>query len=107
MNLSLDVGLCHSFLTGNAAFLLVSNHFKIYPHDQAKVWHLLRLSILGIVLNFPFLIKNLVLLQFASKQNFGATCSRLLSDKEGNFLYHSRYSECDLPFPILDFGSQL
>ena len=67
----------------------------------------LHLSILGIAINLPFLIKNLVLLQFASKQNFGATCSRLLSDKEGNFLYHSRYSECDLPFPILDFGSQM
>ena len=96
------------FFTGNAAFLLVSNHFEIYPHDQIKVCHFfLRVSILGIAINFPFLIKNLVLLQFASKQNFGATCSRLFSDKEGNFLYHSRYSECDLPFPILDFGSQM
>ena len=27
------------FFTGNAAFLLVSNHFEIYPHDQIKVWH--------------------------------------------------------------------
>ena len=64
----------------------------------------LRLSVLGIVINFPFLIKNLVLLQFASKQNFGGTCSRLFSDKECNFLYHSRYSECDLTFPILILG---
>ena len=76
-----------TFLTGNAAFLLVSNHFEIYPHDQVKVWHFFFLffflSILGIAINFPFLIKNLVLLQFASKQNFGATCSRLFSDKRG------------------------
>ena len=67
----------------------------------------LRLSILGIAINFPFLIKDLVLLQFASKQNFGVTCLRLFGDKEGNFLHHSRYSECDLPFPILDFGNQM
>ena len=91
----------------NWAFLLVNNHFEIYPHDQIKVWHFFASIHVRYCINFPFLIKNLVLLQFASKQNFGVTCSRPFSDKDGNFLYHSRYSECDLPFPILDFGSQM
>ena len=35
------LGMLHSLytFTGNVAFLLVSNHFEIYPHDQIKVWH--------------------------------------------------------------------
>ena len=42
------------FVTGNAAFLLVSNHFEIYPHDQVKVWHLFASIHIRYCHQFPF-----------------------------------------------------
>ena len=67
----------------------------------------LRLSILGIAINFPFLIKNLVFSHLLPNKTLGLNVQDTFSDKEGNFLYQSRYSECDPPFPILDVRSQM
>ena len=102
------VCVCVCVFTGNAAFLLVSNHFEIYPNDQVKVWHLfLRLSILGIAINFPFLIKNLVLLQFASNQNFGLHVQDCSVTKRAIFCTTAGIQNVIFPFLFWIFGSQM